>query len=237
MSRRQRGLSNRRAARRNVQQKDLLSLGGKNEDYRIQRISTFYPLTFGFPDRLISKLRYHASITKSSVLGAQALQQFRWNSTYDPDYTNVGHQPLYRDTFASIYDQYAVIKAHAVVTFVNISGDDWTVGVGTDDDVSPASVLDTICEQNHSFHKRIGFSSGGPNQQTFKISWDCRSYLGIDPFTSETYKTPVGSDPTEVSFLNCFGYNMQGPGASNIQMDITLEQEVLWTELSTPSQS
>jgi len=195
-------------------------------------------MTFGFPDRLLTKLRYHdGPLTITSTLGGQALYQFRWNSTFDPDYTSAGHQPLYRDTFASLYDQYAVVKARATIKFTNIAGgSSFLVGCVTDDDTTAASASSTIVEQNHAQWSVINVNGSGHDQHTFIINWDCRRYLGIDPFTSQTYKTAIGSNPSEVSFLNIFAYERAGATA-NTTFDITLEQEVLWTELQTPTGS
>jgi hypothetical protein len=194
-------------------------------------------MVFGFPDKLLTQLRYHGVYTIASVLGAVAPYNFRWNSTFDPDLTGGGHQPLYRDTYASIYDQYAVVSAKARIRFINISGDDWFVGCVTDDDVTPSTNIDTLAEMNHSYSDSLGFSSGGKSYVEFFPTWDCKTFLGIDPMTSELYKTAVGANPTEQSILALFGFNRQGPASSNIQVEVLLEQEVLWTELTTPTSS
>ena len=112
------------------------------QDIRVERITRFQPLTFGFPDRLLTKLRYHdGPLIITSTLGGQALYQFRWNSTFDPDFTSAGHQPLYRDTYASLYDQYAVIRATARIVFTNtLGGTSFLVGCTTDDDTSAAAL-------------------------------------------------------------------------------------------------
>ncbi len=61
--------------------------------------------------------------------------------------------------------------------------------------------------------------------------------LGIDPFTSQTYKTAVGSDPSEVSVLHIWGSDLAAPASSLIVGDIEITYTVLWTELATPTQS
>jgi hypothetical protein len=205
---------------------------------QIDKLCRFNPPTFGFPDRLLSKLRYHdGPLNLTSTLGGQGLYQFRWNSTFDPDYTSAGHQPLYRDTFAAIYDQYAVVRARAIVKFTNITGGStFIVGCTTDDDTTTTSTSNTIIEQNHAQWAVLGVDVGGHDQHTFIVNWDSRRYLGIDPFTSQTYKTANGTNPSEVSFLNIFAYERAG-GTANCTFDITLEQEVLWTELQTPTGS
>jgi hypothetical protein len=192
-------------------------------------------MPLGFPDKLMSKLRYHETGNIASVLGAVGLYQYRWNSTFDPNYTGGGHQPLYRDTYAAIYDHYAVISTVATITFINISTSPFVVGVGTDDDAGASSSLDVLAEMNHGYHKLIPPLLGSLSSHTFNVSWDCKRVLSIDPFAAQTYKTAVGSNPSEESILNLFGATADSAASSTIYYDIEFTYSVLWTELSTPS--
>ena len=217
--------------------KGLLGNAYAGEITRMDRVPRFNPPCFGFPDRLLTRMRYHDGVSLTSTAGAQALYQLRWNSTFDPDFTSTGHQPLYRDTFAAIYDQYVVCKATCIVKFTNITGGSaFIVGVVTDDDTTAASGSTTIIEQNHAQWAILSPDVGGNNQKTFRIEWDSIRYLSIDPFSSLGAKTAVGSNPSEVSFLDIFAYERQG-GTASVLVDFTLEQEVLWTELQTPTGS
>ena len=44
-----------------------------------------------------------------SYANSAAIQVWRMNSIFDPDFTGVGHQPLFRDMWASQYDFYTVL--------------------------------------------------------------------------------------------------------------------------------
>lgn len=211
--------------------------GGKErrDDTHRAPIIRYTPDVFGFPDRLLTKLRYHDVLDLTSTAGVLVQTGFRWNSTFDPDYTNVGHQPMYRDTYAGIYDQYAVVRAAARITFTSkVASDVMFVSVNTDDDTAWASTVNQIAEQSHAVSTTLAPLSAGASQHTFNISWDCQRILNIDPFSSELYKTAVGSNPTEVSFLVCSIAGLAG-ATGTVTMEIVLEQEVLWTELSTQS--
>jgi len=193
-------------------------------------------MPFGFPDKIVSKLRYVDLLTLSSTLGSIGKQAFRWNSTFDPDATGTGHQPLFRDTFASVYDQYAVVSAVAKVKFINTGVDPIRVGVVTDDDFTSSTTVNTLCEQFHGQHVMLPPMAGSLSSHTFTITWDCKKILSIDPYTSELYKTAVGSNPTEESYLHCWMSNSLA-GTSVAYVDVELVQNVLWTELNTPVQS
>jgi len=193
-------------------------------------------IPLGFPDKLLSKVRYHETGTLTSLAGAIAKQNYRWNSTFDPNQTGVGHQPLYRDTYATIYDHYSVVSAVATVTFVNYSTSPFIVGCVTDDDTS-TNGIDVVCEMNHEYHKMIPPLLGSLSSHTFNVNWDCKRILSIDPYASQTYKTAVGSNPSEESILTLFGTAADGAVSSQIYYDIEMTYTVLWAELSTPSES
>jgi hypothetical protein len=200
-----------------------------------QTIVRYSPSVFGFPDRMLTKLRYHDTITITSTSGIINVNVFTWNSTYDPDVTNSGHQPLYRDTYASIYDHYAVVSARAKAQFINSSTTlSCMVGGVTDDDSSSTTEFNTIAEQAHAKHVLLTPLSGSKSSATMNFTWDCMQVLGIDPYTSQTYKTAVGSNPSETSSLILFNATTTG-STNSVIVDIEFEYDVLWTELTTPT--
>jgi len=197
----------------------------------------YTPNVFGFPLTLLTKLRYHDTLTITSIAGVLAEQQYRWNSTFDPDFTNAGHQPLYRDTYAAIYDQYSVVSAKATIKMYNSSTTLLAlVGVQTDDDATPSSGFNTIAEQSTAKSTVLGVVGTTSANKTFNITWDCKAILGIDPYVGESYKTPVGSNPSEVSFLNIFCATTVGSNVT-VSIDVMIEQTVMWSELTTPTGS
>lgn len=225
------GRSRRVSGKRSARRRDA-ALAYKNPP-----VMTLGKQLFGFPDRLVSKVRYHDNIKLSISLGSLAKNLFMWNSTYDPDVTGGGHQPMYRDTFAAIYDQYAVISAKAVIKFLNTSTSSIIVcGALTDDDTSIAATVNVLCEQNHGVHTILPPLAGSLSSKTFNLDWDCRKILNIDPYSSETYKTAVGSNPTEQSILGIWATNFDATSV-DVTFDIMIEQTVLWSELTTPSSS
>lgn len=193
-------------------------------------------LSLGFPHKMVSKLRYREGFTINSVAGAVGSQVYRWNSTFDPNASLGGHQPLYRDTFAAVYDHYAVISATAVVKFVNTTANPWVVGCVTDDDTTPSTGVDTLSEQTTSKHVLLPPVTGSLSSHVFNMNWDCKAILGIDPFASQTYKTAVGSNPSEESDLVLWGAD-SAAGTTGVYGDILITYTILWSELTTPTQS
>lgn len=200
-------------------------------------IVRFRPSIFGFPEKLLTKLRYCDYKNLTSTAGALNKYFFNWNSTFDPDNSGGGHQPLYRDTYASIYDHYSVVSCLAKVRIDNPTSVGFIVGVVTDDDSSGSSTFQTLMEQSTADFDTLTPLTGSHSSIEFTRNWDCESVLGIDPYASETYKTAVGSDPTELSTLIVYSIPVDGVSTGTLSMIIELEFTVLWTELTTPTQS
>lgn len=71
----------------------------------------------GFPNSKTVALRYVTDFTLNpGTAPSTATQVFRINNLHDPDYTGVGHQPMFWDNYKAIYARYRVNKA--TITFV-----------------------------------------------------------------------------------------------------------------------
>jgi hypothetical protein len=232
-----RKLSRRSNKRANV--KKNTSNNNTNNEKMVEHVPRFTfrgQNVYGFPDRLETVLRYHMQTALNSTSGSIAKQQFRWNSCFDPDFTGSGHQPLYWDQFTTMYDNYIVTKASAVIKFVNTSTVPFQVGMGTDDDTTASATLDTLCEQNHSKSTLLPPLSGSLSSKTFLPHWDYQTIIGDNPYSSQGAKTGIGADPTQISVLNCYAATVDA-SSNSCYVDVYLYQTVLFTELKTPTAS
>jgi hypothetical protein len=192
---------------------------------------------FGFPNKLITCLRYVDTVPVVSTSGGLAKQVFRLNSTFDPDFTNTGHQPLFRDTYAAIFDQYAVVETKVKMTFVNSSAQPQQIGLVVEDDSTSSSNYNTLMEQNNAQHALTPALTGSISSRTFSLFWSCKKMLGIDPYASETYKTAVGSNPTEESYLILWSQPIDLASTTTCYWQIELDYKVVFSELATPTGS
>jgi len=227
--------NNTKAKRRTLRRNAVTNTA--NTGY-VPQIVRYQPSVYGFPDRLMTKLRYCDYHNLTCTSGALASIVYRWNSCFDPYQSGAGHQPLYFDTYNAVYDQYAVVSARAKITVVNphatVSG---LIGSVTDDDTSLSSTFQTLMEQSHGQSTLVSPLSGSASEVSFVKTWSAKEVLGIDPYTSETYKTGVGSDPTEVSTLAYWAIPSDGSSSITFQTRIEIVFDVLFTELKTPTQS
>jgi hypothetical protein len=191
----------------------------------------FTQAVFGFPDRLVTRLRYSDNLSINSTTGGIASYIFRANSTYDPDQTGTGHQPLYRDVYAGVYDNYSVILSKFRVQFINTSTSPFLVSVNVQDSTSSPSTIQAIEEESHGVSAVLTPLSGSKSFKEFVIPWSASQYLNIDAYSSQGYKTPVGTNPSDPSY---FAVNAATVDSSTalITFRVILEYVVLWTELT-----
>lgn len=97
-----------------------------NRGYRTQRKRAFdrlYKNPFS-RENMGTKLTYQTNVTVNPnadnlVTPESNVWVFQANSLFDPDFTGVGHQPMYFDNWKQIYSRYRVNFARITVTVVN----------------------------------------------------------------------------------------------------------------------
>ncbi len=230
-----RGSTKRRSQRRN--DGSMISGTGSVPADVATLVSRAPGAIYGFPNKMLTRLRYCDTIYLSNSAGGIARQVFNINSTFDPDQTSTGHQPLYRDTYAGIYDQYAVVAVKATVKIINNSSNPIHCGMFIDDDTTSSTSYNVLMEQNNGLHTLLPGINGSLSSHTFVLTWTAKKFLGIDPYTSQTYKTAVGSNPTEMSSLVVWYQPVDLSSTMSTWFQIQLEQTVLFSELTTPTVS
>lgn len=199
---------------------------------------TFFNNGFGFPDRYCTRLRYCSAITLSSTSGSIGKQVWNMNSIFDPDATGTGHQPLWHDTLIGIYNHYSVTKSTLRVRFIATHATmPFIVGLIGDDDGSTSSTYETLMESNHAISDELGPLTSSFSSTVLTASFNCEKNLGIDPFASQTYKTVVGGNPSELYCVTMWCKPHDGLATGTVYAIAELHQDVLFTELKDQSQS
>lgn len=191
---------------------------------------------FGFPNTLITKLRYADTFAATGTTGARAINVYAANGIYDPDITGVGHQPLYRDNFANIYDQYVVLGSKITASFYpTTSTAAIVVGIIGDDDSSVTSTVSVCMEQSNSVSALLGTAGCPP--VTLTRTYSALEHIGVRVKDDGYSATAQSSNPTE---LWCYGlWAAAADGVSTITVNVKFEIEytVKYTELATQPQS
>lgn len=200
----------------------------------IARFTRLGKQVYGFPPSLYTRMRYTDVYTISSASGAVGKQTMLINSMFDPDSTGVGHQPLYRDTFAALYNHYSVVDAHVKVTYVsNTAGIPMLIGAVFDDDTTTSTTYYVLMESSKGVSTLVAGSTGSLSRETLQLDWSAKETLSIDPFHSEEYKTPAGSNPTEQTGLLIWACSADLTSSSTVSVMVEIDYHVLWSELQT----
>lgn len=192
---------------------------------------------FGFPNTIITKLRYcmYGSITAAS--GARSLNVFAANGIFDPDITGIGHQPLYRDQYAAIYDQYVVIGSKITVHFISNVSYNVIVGInGNDDSIFPTTV-ETLMEGNNNTWAVMAQGTGGNNVKTLTMTFEPNEAFGVDTKSDGYSATAQGANPTELWCYGVWCAASDGSSTSTCQIAVEIDYTVKFTELADPTQS
>ena len=193
---------------------------------------------YGFPNSIITKMRYCDVMSLSGTTGAIATNAFRANSIFDPDSTGVGHQPLYHDTYAAIYDQYVVLGSKITVTFLSRTGAVcFLAGIVCDDDSTFSSTTSTRMEQNNSVTIGCGPVTSGCEVNTLTATFSPYEAFGVDATDDGSSSTSFGTNPTEEWFYGVWIQAADAGSTTVVDIKVEIEYTVKCSELKTPTQS
>lgn len=193
-------------------------------------------LIFGFPNSIITKLRYCTFGTLAMTSGARGYNVFSANSLYDPDTTGVGHQPMWFDTYAAIYDQYAVLGSKITVQFIPVSSSVSTiVGILGDDDSTVGTDAEVYMESNNGIHSCIGTIGSQPI--TLTNTFSPLEHFGVDVKDDGASATSVASNPTEGWNYLVWCIPSDASSTITINYKVEIEYTAKFAELKTPTKS
>jgi hypothetical protein len=190
---------------------------------------------YGFPNTIITKLRYCDSFTVTSTTGAIGFNTFNANSIFDPDATGIGHQPMFRDNYASIYDQYVVIGSKITVHFAAQTAQNWAVGICGDDDSAFSPTLSVKMESNNSVYTVLNGTGSGA--RTLTMTFEPNEDFGVDAKSDGSSQTTMGSNPSELWCFGVWGHLIDASLTGKLDFTVEIEYTVKCSELITGSGS
>jgi len=194
-------------------------------------------LEYGFPNSIVTQLRYCEYVQLTSTSGGSVANVFRANGIFDPDYTSTGHQAMYRDTYAGIYDYYSVLGSKLTCTFQSRSDSlGFIVGLQGSDTPTPSTSVTTWMEQNNGVHTLIGPRNNG--SKTLFITYSPNENLGSDVKDDNSSLTAVGSDPgsTQAYYFNVLAAVEDAVSTGQVTIMVEIEYTVKFATLSKKTQ-
>lgn len=186
--------------------------------------SQHYSGTLGtiVPRKIRTVLKYNDTYELDGPNGA--LQTFRLNSIFDPDYTGVGHQPMGHDQLSELYQKYKVISCTIDAKIVSDSTVMSYVGFVPEND-AVAPVTET------SYGERaagavVPMPTNGGGITYFRKKYDMRRLIG-GPVDSN-YEAIMGANPASagVWYLHMRSWAGDLAATTSGQANVTLSYEV-----------
>lgn len=201
---------------------------------------------FGFPNKIITKLRYGFTVSTAALSNETIIDYvFRMNSIQDPDFTGTGHQPLWHDTYSTVYETYRVLGSQLTVTFTpsvysyNGTFGPYIIGV-TGNRLSTSALgysnVQQLMESADTTYDVIGLDSA----RTITLDYSPASRLGTSA-TEDTVGASVGSNPPNTYFGHCWVVQQNGnttPATTGeVQLTGHIDMTVEFYNLLNPSAS
>lgn len=161
------------------------------------------------PNNQTVSLRYVENINLApGALGVPAQYVWRANGAYDPNMTGVGHQPMFWDTYANMYNHYIVTGAKITAhTWMEQTASSFgsVVGIKIDDDATVTQNVMTIMElKDPIFHSKFMNcnASSTTAYATVSHTYEPKSFFGIkDPKDNrDNIGALTNANPTEQAY-------------------------------------
>lgn len=192
----------------------------------------------GFPVKANVKLKYSATISLNAGANSRAINSFRANSVFDPDFTGVGHQPLGFDQWAAVYGAYRVTKCTVTARTVPDAASSTTpsgfclMAHNTTGEITSISAgLHSISEQGDRSKILIGgsFSASVTGKQIQSVSYtmDLAKYNGKPLDADDT--AVISENPANVNLITLVqqSINLNDPGEQTYLVDIVYDVEFM----------
>lgn len=185
---------------------------------------------FGFPPKIQVKHRYqeiNAIVTAAG--GGSGSYQFRANGMYDPNVTGTGHQPLYFDQLAAVYDHFTVLKSYLKLTLSTPSADTQQVVVFLNDDSTIVSTsMATLMEQSSAKYIQFNVNSG---PVVLYIGFNAYKTYGGSILGNDNLQGTAAADPTEQTVYSIVGNAVDISKATNINFNAEIVYTAVWDEI------
>lgn len=203
---------------------------------QIARLSTGPPL------RMNTRLQYTSLYVSSNAVAAttSSVQTFRLNSLFDPDYTNVGHQPLYYDQLApTLYQFYRVLWCDVNLRFVNTTTAPTTVIVYVSTLPAPSYPNpQTAVELPNSESLMLAGVNAGGAMRSWRKKVVIAPHFGVSSKAlkqEDDFAAGYAANPVNTLYLHIWTCGLTAAGSVQVQADLLYNS--WFFELTNPTGS
>jgi len=170
-----------------------------------------------------------------NTLAAGALQAYNFscNSLFKPDQTNAGHQPMYFDQMAALYDHYTVIGSQIRIRVTKSDTSTTipiTIGCFVNDDSTVTGTITSLMENsNASFFKQI--SGNGHPYAVLQQKWSAIKTFGGSILGNDNLQGTTSASPAEQSVYTFFMDSSPLATSTSAVLDVEIRYIAVWDEL------
>jgi hypothetical protein len=133
-----------------------------------------------------------------------------------------------------LYENYTVIGSKIVVKYVNTSGSiPATVGIALRESTTTATELVEYIEGRWCTHTNLGASPATP-EGTLTMKYSPKMIGYGNPLSVDSLKGTASSNPAEGTFYHIFANDMNEENGITINLNVTIEYLVVFTDPIQP---
>lgn len=205
----------------------------RNNARRTTRYKTIVNTGLGFPQRMKMTHRYVTTVGLNSTSGAIGTYKFACNGLYDPDITGTGHQPMFFDQMAAIYNHYHVIGSKISVQIVPAEDNSITrpchCAIVLNDDSTAYTNMDTIRERAKSQYRLLN-----PEQArgvTLSSKWSAKKTFGGSVIANDELGGDTTSNPLEETQYHIHVQTADLLTTTALYLNVTITYIAIWNEM------
>jgi len=189
----------------------------------------------GRPGNLIlpkfATMRYCEQITITSSSGILSSHDFRANSIFDPNSTGTGHQPMGRDTYATLYNHYMVTGAKITVkpTHNLAATVPYAIGVLLSDGAVPYTHYTEFIEAKKGSWRTV--TGNATNTPSIVCKFSAKKFFNLSDTkdNSRVFGATFGSNPEELAHFHIW-YQILESATDTIPLTVTIDYAVQFHE-------
>lgn len=170
-------------------------------------------------------------------------QKFNLNSMFDPDLTNVGHQPMGRDQMITLYNRYRVDKVKVTVQWTKMtdSVQGFHAMIANNDSATLTQTPSNIMEQPFQLSGNTSYANGGSKTSFVQSkTFNLHSVTGVTKTKykiDDQYQALSTASPSEVIILHLMAGDVLGASTYACTALVKLEYFTTWFDPNVISQS
>lgn len=179
------------------------------------------------PDRTFTKMKYVDFVNLNpSAAGTLGMVSYSFRtSIFDPDYTGLGHQPLWHDTYLAMYGSYRVYGIKYSIAFANTNTSQLctcAIQHSTDPPESSAVGFTTILERRGTRVVTVGSNNDRPTIVSGYMATHKPYGMTKKEFIyDEDFDSVNGANPNKASFLNIYATTLNTSAVINTRISLT----------------